>query len=659
MPLAFSATWTHTGSCSAAVNQHPQALFHVAALQPLCPKSVALHEAVASQVRDPDVQAKGQRRGEEEPWGLGEEPARLGPTEPPRRSLSAAAEAEPWGRARSSAGARSPRLSAVPPLPRQRRRQRSAEPGPGRRMMLSRAKPAVGGTPPAGDRRKKKGKEVPQLEELLAQRDFTGAIALLEFKQHVGEEEEDGNLWIGYCAFHLGDYKRALEEYEALTKQPTCSPDVWVNLACTYFFLGMYTQAEQAALKAPKSGLQNRLLFHLAHKFSDEKKLMSSHQNLQDVTEDQLSLASIHYMRSHYQEAIDIYKRILLDNREYLALNVYVALCYYKLDYYDVSQEVLAVYLQQVPDSTIALNLKACNHFRLFNGKAAEAELKNLTDSASSSFEFGKELIKHNLVVFRGGEGALQVLPPLVDVIPEARLNLVIYYLQQDDVQEAYNLIKDLEPTAPQEYILKGVVNAALGQEMGSRDHLKIAQQFFQLVGESASECDTIPGRQCMSSCFFLLRQFPNVLIYLNSIKVFLLIQSEKIKSDFVYLSWLARCYIMNKKPQLAWKLYLKMETSGDSFNLLQLIANDCYKMRQFYYSAKAFDILERLDNNPEYWEGKRGACVGVFQMILAGREAKDTLREVLDLLKSTGNSQVEYIVRIMKKWAKENRVPV
>ncbi|NXF07615.1 IFT56 protein, partial [Smithornis capensis] len=554
-------------------------------------------------------------------------------------------------------------------------------------QMLSRAKPAVAGTPSSGDRRRKKGKEVPQLEELLAQRDFTGAIALLEFKQQVGEQEEDADLWIGYSAFHLGDYKKALEVYEALTKQPACNPDVWVNLACTYFFLGMYTQAEQAALKASKCGLQNRLLFHLAHKFSDEKKLMSSHQNLQDITEDQLSLASIHYMRSHYQEAIDIYKRILLDNREYLALNVYVALCYYKLDYYDVSQEVLAVYLQQVPDSTIALNLKACNHFRLYNGKAAEAELKNLTDSASSSFEFGKELIKHNLVVFRGGEGALQILPPLVDVIPEARLNLVIYYLRQDDVQEAYNLIKDLEPTSPQEYILKGVVNAALGQELGSRDHLKIAQQFFQLVGESASECDTIPGRQCMSSCFFLLRQFPNVLIYLNSIKsyfysddtfnfnyaqakaamgnfkeaeeVFLLIQSEKIKSDFVYLSWLARCYIMNKKPQLAWKLYLKMETSGDSFNLLQLIANDCYKMRQFYYSAKAFDVLEKLDDNPEYWEGKRGACVGVFQMILAGREAKETLREVLHLLKSTGNSQVEYIIRIMKKWAKENRVPV
>ena len=43
-----------------------------------------------------------------------------------------------------------------------------------------------------------------------------------------------------------------------------------------------------------------------------------------------------------------------------MALNVYVALCYYKLDYYDVSQEVLAVYLQHFPDSAIAINLKVC-----------------------------------------------------------------------------------------------------------------------------------------------------------------------------------------------------------------------------------------------------------------------------------------------------------
>ena len=35
----------------------------------------------------------------------------------------------------------------------------------------------------------------------------------------------------------------------------------------------------------------------------------------------------------------------------------------------------------------------------------------------------------------------------------------------------------------------------------------------------------------------------------------------------------------MNSKPQQAWELYLKLETSAESFSLLQLIANDCYKV--------------------------------------------------------------------------------
>ncbi len=60
-------------------------------------------------------------------------------------------------------------------------------------------------------------------------------------------------------------------------------------------------------------------LDYFGSQFSNEKKLMGFHQNLEDVTEDQLSLASIHYMRSHYQEAIDIYKRLLLQNRYVLS----------------------------------------------------------------------------------------------------------------------------------------------------------------------------------------------------------------------------------------------------------------------------------------------------------------------------------------------------
>lgn len=80
---------------------------------------------------------------------------------------------------------------------------------------------------------------------------------------------------------------------------------------------------------------------------------------------------------------------------------------------------------------------------------------------------------------------------------------------------------------------------------------------------------------------------------------------------------------IMNKKPQLAWDLYLKMDTTTESFNLLQLMANDCYKVGEFWYAAKAFDMLERMDPSPENWEGKRGACCGTFQYIVAEKQPK------------------------------------
>jgi intraflagellar transport protein 56 len=366
---------------------------------------------------------------------------------------------------------------------------------------------------------------------------------------------------------------------------------------------------------------------------------------------------------------------------------VYIALCYYRMDYYDVALEILNVYLTNHPQSIVAVNLKACSHFQLYNGKAAEAELKPLLNASASGHLFQEhDLLRHNLVVFRNGENALQVLPPLLEIIPEARMNLVIYYLRAEEVVEAYNLMKDVEPSVPREYVLKGVVFAALGQKTGSREHLKLAQQLFQLVGASTSECDTIPGRQCMASCFFLLRQFDDVLVYLKSIKAYfaadddylwnfgltlastgefkeakeqlLAVQSEKYKADFTYLSWLCRCYIMTNEPQHAWETYARMETGTESFNLLHLLANDLYKMGHFYYACKAFDVLERLDPDPEFWEGKRGAAVGVFQKVVAGKERPDKLQEVVQLLRSTNNPQVEYMInRVMKKWARDNCV--
>jgi len=42
--------------------------------------------------------------------------------------------------------------------------------------------------------------------------------------------------------------------------------------------------------------------------------------------------------------------------------------------------------------------------------------------------------------------------------------------------------------------------------------------------------------------------------------------------------------------------------------------------------------------------------------MLVLGR---DLLRDVIQMLHSSANPQVEYIMRTMKKWAKENHVAV
>ena len=60
------------------------------------------------------------------------------------------------------------------------------------------------------------------------------------------------------------------------------------------------------------------------------------------------------------------------------------------------------------------------------------------------------------------------------------------------------------------------------GVSVPSTELLKQAQQYYHLVGSSQTECDTIPGRQCMASCFYLVKQFEDVMIYLTSIKSYM-----------------------------------------------------------------------------------------------------------------------------------------
>lgn len=553
------------------------------------------------------------------------------------------------------------------------------------------------------------------LKSALESRDFSKAVAILEVYKDIGQPLSDRsgasdassggaksggggdinvNQWLGYAAFHMGDYAKALDVYkEIIQSDEAADSSNYLYMACCYFCLGDYAEAESAALRGPPTTLQNRLLFHIAFKNGNEQKLVECNDKLQETVEDQLSLAAMNFSRTHYQEAADIYKRVLVSVRDYNAINVYVAQCYNKMDYYDFSNEVLNTYLQANPHSAVAINLRACNHFRLFNGKAAESELKVLMDLQSTSYNVENPIVTHNLVVFRGGENALQVFPSLMDVIPEARLNLVVYHLKNDEIDKAYELVKPIKPRVPSEFVLKAVVCAMVGQQLDAREPIKEAQDYFNLIGNAVTEKDTIPGRQCMASAFFLTKQFDEVVKYLSSIKMYfpqddtfhylygislaatshwqeaeetlLSVRSEKLKSEFSYTSWLIRSHIMARSPRKAWDMYLRMETSPESFQVLQLIAADCYFAGAFYYSAKAYDVLERLDQSQENWEGKRGACIGVFQQVVAGKEPAESFWDVAKLLETSAqihaqerpqlSAQAEQIARVLKNWARDN----
>lgn len=78
-------------------------------------------------------------------------------------------------------------------------------------QILSRAKPTTTKDQSLAEKEGSKGKELPKLEDFLTRRDYTGAIAILEFEKHTGKANDTTDMWLAYCAFHLGDYKRSMD----------------------------------------------------------------------------------------------------------------------------------------------------------------------------------------------------------------------------------------------------------------------------------------------------------------------------------------------------------------------------------------------------------------------------------------------------------------
>ncbi|TYZ68138.1 hypothetical protein PybrP1_000938 [[Pythium] brassicae (nom. inval.)] len=610
------------------------------------------------------------------------------------------------------------------------------------------------------------------LETYLRNRDYVGALTLLGFKRQQRNEndtfastggESDGlenwrtsTWWLAYCHFQCGDFAAALDYFDQLLlsqidqcaahdPQPPslgrghddgdagdAEAGQWrLGRACCLYYMGRLEDAEQAALGTKRHALCNRLLYLIAHQRQHgERMLLDRYQQLSLVNpEDQLALASTSFSQRNFQESIEIYKRLIQQHksRELGAVHVYLAMCYFKADYYDVALELVAVYLAAHPDSFFANNLKACSHYRLYSGYEAAQVLVEFkrkhphhpcaqstragddAGSAASDSVGVQEVEAHNSVLFRAssagndggdpggvselsgmttatsaGAAAVATLRPLVGVIEEARLNLVLCHLQHREYQQAFELVEDLEPSTPSEYLVKGILHGVVGEQTRSKEHVFLAEKHFHAVGSSPDDADTIPGRQAMASYFILRKEYEDANVYLSSIaqylgssdsfnwnygislaaagnfaeaeEVLLRVQNPALLSQLTFCSWLARCHIYNKRNAgNAWELYLRLDNTSDAYKLLKLVANDFYATKNYYFAAKAFDVLERLDPDPEYWEAKRGACVGYFQQIATGAAAFDAHRsdDVLKLLLNSKHTlEASQLATILRRWA-------
>jgi tetratricopeptide (TPR) repeat protein len=201
----------------------------------------------------------------------------------------------------------------------------------------------------------------PSLDAFIETGDVSGAVTLLEFQLRelrAGDAAAAGAgagaasagaartlLWLGWAAFHKGDYARALEAYRLLEECDARERDaagaglgsragIAALQAAALFYCGDFAGAAAAAAEAPESALATRAAFHAAFRLGDEAGLAAAQARLAAGSrENALSLAAMQFLRGQFQESANSYKRLIADGKDEVALNAFLALCLYKLDY--------------------------------------------------------------------------------------------------------------------------------------------------------------------------------------------------------------------------------------------------------------------------------------------------------------------------------------
>ena len=172
---------------------------------------------------------------------------------------------------------------------------------------------------------------VPTLEYLLEKRDFVGASTLSNFSI---TDEIEQLLWKGYCAFHSKDFSNAQEIYISILSDEYRSipEETTLYLACVYLNMHMYIEAAEAAADSSECSLKHRILYHLSQKLKYSPESIAAYrEKLSGSIEDELCKAAIMYEQCKYQQVCELYKRMFAEDKGRIALNLYIAMCYFKM----------------------------------------------------------------------------------------------------------------------------------------------------------------------------------------------------------------------------------------------------------------------------------------------------------------------------------------
>ncbi|KAL0238831.1 hypothetical protein PCE1_004522 [Barthelona sp. PCE] len=520
----------------------------------------------------------------------------------------------------------------------------------------------------------KNSSKLPDLKELIKARNWSGASTLLQHELESSDMNSEEYLntlhWYGYCTFHLGDYMKAGEVYQQLIEKVD-NPQLFLDLACCYYKLNQFNEAREVASNGQECSLKTRLLFSVSTLLDE-----SSQQNVTfDDLESQLTMAAMHVRKGRYDDALAIYKGILLDNRNLTGVFIPAAICYFKLGYSDVASDMIRIYLQRVPDSLTAINLRACVDFKLFGARAALDDMEELLVHQATH-----PTVLNNVAVFRGGKKGQQVWSGIKHNSVEARVNLAIVLVRQGAIEEAHNVLTQFSTVfdqyVPAFQLVKSSVLSSLGQQKQESQLLETARNEFHALGSSKRVANTVIGRQSMASYHILTGNFGQAVRFLRSIESYCSGEqgfhanygialgacaqfTEAVehleKCDEPPKLWYARCLIQVDRADDAWKIY--ENNSGDMTpkevtTMLLLLGNDCFTAGHFLESAKAFSVLLAQDDSHDNWTAFRAAIAGAFRKIVYSEMQPKYLGVIVALLEGSRKPKALSMANSMRDWA-------